>query len=36
MTLHARSRDEAQFTPYHAMCVQQMNRAALRLWETLK
>ena len=36
MTLHARSREASQFTPYHAMCVQQMNRAALRLWKTLK
>lgn len=36
MTLFSRSRDEAQFTPYHAMCVRQMDRAARRLWETLK
>lgn len=35
MSLHARSRFAKDFTPYHAMCVEQMNRAAKRMMETL-
>ena len=35
MTLHARSRSAKEFTPYPAMCIDQMNRAARRLMETL-
>lgn len=35
MSLHARSRFAAEFTPYHAMCVEQMNRAAKRMMDTL-
>lgn len=35
MTLHARSRNAKEFTPYHAMCIDQMNRAAKRMMESL-
>ncbi len=36
MTLHARSRSDADFTPYHAMCVEQMDRAAQRMMAYLE
>ena len=36
MTLHARSRSDADFTPYHAMCVEQMDRTARRMMAYLE
>ena len=36
MTLSSRSRRAEDFTPYHAMCVEQMDRAARRMMASLK
>ena len=36
MTLHARSRKAEDFTPYHAMCVNQMNELAMHIAASLK
>lgn len=36
LTLHARSRDEAQFTPYNALCIRQMDSLAGRILASLQ